>query len=162
MMITIFTTPSCSSCRKAKSWLDNHNIRYQEKNLATSPLTEADVMQMFNNSRDGFNDILSKRSKVYKEYKDQNIDFDELRFWDMIKIIMENPSILKRPIIVDDTKMKIGFHEDEISIFVPIELRNQILEAKKGDAIIKSYTPKKYHSKACEDCGENEITKTKK
>ncbi|MDR2867437.1 MAG: transcriptional regulator Spx [Acholeplasmatales bacterium] len=155
-MITIFTTPSCSSCRKAKLWLDSHDIKYVEKNLNTPALTIEDVKQMFQNSKDGYSEILSKRSKIYKDLKSTGIDFDELRVSQLLELILKYPSILKRPIILDGLKMKIGFHEDEISIFIPIDLRNQILDAKKGDSIIHAYAPKKYQIGFCDECDDDE------
>ena len=32
-MVIIYTTPSCASCRKAKNWLEEHEIEYIEKNI---------------------------------------------------------------------------------------------------------------------------------
>jgi regulatory protein spx len=155
-MITIFTTASCSSCRKAKAWLDNHGIKYIEKILSTQALTIEDIKQMFQNSKDGYNEILSKRSKVYKDLRASGVNFEELRNSQLQELILSSPSILKRPIILDGSKMKIGFHEDEISIFIPIELRNQILNAKKGDPIIHAYAPRKYQLGYCGDCDDEE------
>lgn len=47
-MITIYTTPSCSSCRKAKKWLDDHRIPYSEKNIFNENITEDDIDLMLN------------------------------------------------------------------------------------------------------------------
>ena len=32
-MVTLFTSPSCTSCRKAKAWLQEHDIPYTERNI---------------------------------------------------------------------------------------------------------------------------------
>ena len=32
-MVTLFTSPSCTSCRKAKTWLQEHDIPYTERNI---------------------------------------------------------------------------------------------------------------------------------
>jgi regulatory protein spx len=84
------------------------------------------------------------------------MDFEDLTNKEMIDIIIANPSILKRPIIMDGSKMKIGFHEDEISLFVPLELRQRIILAKKGDPIIYAYAPRKYQVGYCEETDEDE------
>ena len=38
-MVTLYTSPSCTSCRKARAWLEEHNITYTERNIFSEPLT---------------------------------------------------------------------------------------------------------------------------
>ena len=40
------------------------------------------------------------------------------------QLIIENPSILRRPIIIDDNKIQVGYNDDDIRVFIPRELRN--------------------------------------
>ena len=123
-MITIYTTPSCSSCRKAKKWLDDHRIEYIEKNLFTHPLTEEDIELMLNNAENGFDDIISTRSKIFK---DENLDIEDMRMSELKAFIIKNPSVLKRPIIVDKQKLQVGYNEEEIRVFIPKRLRELIM-----------------------------------
>ena len=37
----------------------------------------------------------------------------------LISFIRENPSVLKRPIMVDDSKIQVGYNEEEITVFIP-------------------------------------------
>ena len=119
-MIRIYTTPSCASCRKAKKWLEEHHIEYEEKNIFAYPVTREDIRLMLRNAENGFEDIISTRSKYLQE---NNIDIDSLKFSELEQLIIDNPSILKRPIIVEDNKMQVGYNEEEIRVFVPKELR---------------------------------------
>ncbi|MDY0277361.1 MAG: transcriptional regulator Spx [Acholeplasma sp.] len=123
-MITIYTTPSCSSCRKAKKWLDDHKIEYNEKNLFTHPLTDEDIELMLANAENGFDDIISTRSKIFKE---ENLDIEDMRISELKAFIIKNPSVLKRPIIVDNQKMQVGYNEEEIRIFIPKRLRELLM-----------------------------------
>lgn len=123
-MVKIYTTPSCASCRKAKKWLDDHGVKYQEKNLFTFPITKEDIQIMLKNAENGFDDIISTRSKVLKE---QNIDIQDLKYSELEQLIFDNPSILKRPIIVGDNKMQVGYNDEEIRVFIPRELRQAIM-----------------------------------
>lgn len=123
-MITIYTTPSCSSCRKAKKWLDDHKIEYVEKNLFTHPLTEEDIELMLANAENGFDDIISTRSKIFKE---ENLDIEDMRMSELKAFIIKNPSVLKRPIIVDKQKLQVGYNEEEIRVFIPKRLRELIM-----------------------------------
>lgn len=126
-MVTIFTTPSCSSCRKAKKWLEEYNIEYNEKNLMTTKITEKDINDILKNTENGFDDIISRRSKVFIE---NNLDVDNMTVKELKEFIINNPSVLKRPIIVDDKKIQVGYNDDDIRIFVPKRLREIVMCAR--------------------------------
>lgn len=123
-MIKIFTTPSCSSCRKAKKWLNEHKIDYKEVNLFNTRITGDDINEMLENTENGFEDIISKRSKVIKE---NSIDIDSMTIKELKEFIIKNPSILKRPIIIGEDKIQVGYNEEDIRTFVPKRLREIIM-----------------------------------
>ena len=131
-MITIYTTPSCSSCRKAKKWFDDHRIEYREKNIFNIKLTRDDIVLMLRNTDNGFDDIISTRSKVFQE---KNLDIEDMTMSSLTKFIIENPSVLRRPIIIEEKKMQVGYNEDEIRTFIPRRLREIIMctTCDKGD-----------------------------
>ena len=124
MMIQIYTTPSCSSCRKAKKWFDDHRIEYREKNIFNIKLTRDDILFMLKNTESGFDDIISTRSKIFLE---KNLDIEEMSMRELTDFIIENPSVLRRPIIIEDHKMQVGYNEDEIRTFIPRRLREIIM-----------------------------------
>ena len=68
-MIKIYTSPSCSSCRKVKKWFEEQNIPYEEKNIFSSVLNENDLKEILNKSENGTDDIISGRSKIKKDKK---------------------------------------------------------------------------------------------
>ncbi|MFV0380419.1 MAG: transcriptional regulator Spx [Anaerorhabdus sp.] len=119
-MIVIYTSPGCSSCRKVKSWLKSKNLNYIEKNIFTTLLNEVEIKHLLQRSENGTEDIISKRSKIIKNL---NIDLDQLSINDLIKFIKENPTVLKRPIILSERVFQVGYDEEEIDAFVPNELR---------------------------------------
>ena len=119
-MIRIYTAPSCASCRKVKSWLKEHQIPYVEKNIFSTLLREGELRELLERSENGTDDIISKRSKIIKENK---IDIDERSVNELIHFIQENPSILKRPIIIDERRFQVGYNAEEIRAFIPRELR---------------------------------------
>lgn len=121
-MITIYTSPSCSSCRKAKKWLDKFDLEYKEKNLFVTPISEKEIKYILEQTENGTDDIISKRSKIISE---NNIDVDDMTTQELIHFIQNNPSILKRPIIIEGHKLQIGYNEEDIRVFIPRELRNK-------------------------------------
>ena len=96
-MIRIYTAPSCASCRKVKAWLKEHHIPYVEKNIFSTLLREVELKELLERSENGTDDIISKRSKIIKENK---VDLEDMSVNQLIHFIQENPSILKRPIII--------------------------------------------------------------
>ncbi|HEL0606964.1 Spx/MgsR family RNA polymerase-binding regulatory protein [Streptococcus equi subsp. zooepidemicus] len=123
-MITLFLSPSCTSCRKARAWLTKHNVDFQEHNIITSPLSREELLAILSFTENGTEDIISTRSKVFQKL---DIDIDELSIMDLIDLIAKNPSLLRRPIIMDSKRMQIGFNEDEIRAFLPRDYRKQEL-----------------------------------
>lgn len=119
-MIHIYVSPSCSSCRKVKQWFDDQNIPYKTTNIFSSDFTEEDIRTLIAKSENGTDDIISPRSKIVQE---NNIDFDEMKISELVRFIKANPSVLKRPIIVDDRRLQVGYNEDEISAFIPLARR---------------------------------------
>lgn len=122
-MIKIYTSPSCSSCRKVKQWFDDQQIPYEEHNIFNSSLSEDELKEILYKSENGTEDIISTRSKVIKE---KNIDINELSINEVVKFIKENPSVLKRPIMVDNRRIQVGYNSEEIMTFIPRERRNHM------------------------------------
>lgn len=122
-MIKIYTSPSCSSCRKVKQWFDEQQIPYEEYNIFSASLSEAELKEILYKSENGTDDIISTRSKVIKE---KNIDVNDLTMSELVQFIKDNPSVLKRPIMVDTNRIQVGYNSEEIMTFIPRERRAQM------------------------------------
>lgn len=131
-MVTLYTSPSCTSCRKAKAWLKKHNIPFKEQNIFSEPLTTNEIKQMLQMTENGTEDIISKRSKAYRQLK---VNLDELPMKEMFELIRKTPGLLRRPIIMDDKRLQVGYNEDEIRRFLPRQVRALELKVaqKKAD-----------------------------
>ncbi len=119
-MIRLYTSPSCGSCRKAKAWLDERGIPYVEKNIFSTILRSDELKEILYRCENGTDDIISKNSKIIKE---GNIDIESMTVNELILFIQQNPSILKRPILIDERRFQTGFNDEEIRAFIPRELR---------------------------------------
>ncbi len=115
-MIKIYYSPSCSSCRKVKRWFDEQKIPYESKDIFSHKLTKADLKEIISKCENGTDDIISPRSKIVLE---NHINFDEMKISELIDFVLENPSILRRPIIVDDHRVQVGYNPEEIETFIP-------------------------------------------
>lgn len=142
-MIVIYTSPSCSSCRKVKKWFEEQKIPYREKNIFTTALNSEELKDLLKNSENGTEDIISTRSKIIKE---GNVDIDKMSVNELVEFIKKNPSVLKRPIITSDHKMQVGYNEEEITLFIP-----------KARRIAMMSCPKMQVCDGCEECDEGKI-----
>ena len=117
-MIKVYTSPSCTSCRKSKSMVAKANqLEFEEKNIFAEPLTESEIKKILAATEGGVQDIISTRSKIYEKL---GIDFNELTLKQMIVLFQEYPSLLRRPILIDEKKNTNRiFNEDEIRSFYP-------------------------------------------
>ncbi|MDT2767550.1 transcriptional regulator SpxA [Globicatella sulfidifaciens] len=130
-MVTLYVTPSCTSCRKARAWLEENNIPYQERNIFTEPLTLNEIKAILRMTEEGTEDIISTRSKAYAEL---NIDISEMPLNDFFDLVQKEPGLLRRPIMIDEKRLQIGFNEDEIRRFLPREVR--ALELARAQALV--------------------------
>ncbi|MFS8630692.1 MAG: transcriptional regulator SpxA [Bacillales bacterium] len=128
-MVTLYTSPSCTSCRKAKAWLEEHGIPYKERNIFSEPLTIEEIKEILRMTEDGTDEIISTRSKTYQTLK---VDIDTLPLRELYQLIRDNPGLLRRPIIIDEKRLQVGYNEDEIRRFLPRKVRTyQLLEAQR-------------------------------
>ncbi|MHA3225868.1 transcriptional regulator SpxA [Globicatella sulfidifaciens] len=130
-MVTLYVTPSCTSCRKARAWLEDNNIPYQERNIFTEPLTLNEIKAILRMTEEGTEDIVSTRSKAYAEL---NIDISEMPLNDFFDLVQKEPGLLRRPIMIDEKRLQVGFNEDEIRRFLPREVR--ALELARAQALV--------------------------
>jgi len=119
-MVTLYSTPSCTSCRKAKAWLEEYHIDYTERNILSQPLTKDEIKYILRLTEDGTDEIISTNSKTFKEL---DINIESLPLQDLYDLIINNPKILRRPIMVDEKRLQVGYNEEDIRSFLPRKLR---------------------------------------
>lgn len=124
-MVTLYITPSCTSCRKARTWLEENNIPYEERNIFTDPLTLNEIKSILRLTENGTEDIISTRSKAYSEL---DVDLADIPMNNFFDLVQTQPGLLRRPIILDDKRLQIGYNEDEIRRFLPREVRARDLQ----------------------------------
>ncbi|AXI07763.1 Spx/MgsR family RNA polymerase-binding regulatory protein [Oceanobacillus sp. 143] len=128
-MLKLYIKPGCTSCRKAKKWLEANGIAFVERNIFTKSLTLSEIMEIFRLTDNGTDDVISMRSRVAKN---KIADMNQLSLKELYNFIQENPSILKSPIIHDEKRLMVGYNEHQIRRFIPKSVRLLYLhEAQK-------------------------------
>ncbi len=128
-MVTLYTSPSCTSCRKARAWLEEHDIPFTERNIFSEPLSLNEIKQILRMTEDGTDEIISTRSKVFSKI---DVSVDALSLQQLYDLIQEYPGLLRRPILIDEKRLQVGYNEDEIRRFLPRKVRTfQLQEAQR-------------------------------
>ena len=89
-MIVIYTSPSCSSCKKVKKWFEDQKIPFKEKNIFSSVLNPAELKEILAKSENGTDDIISTRSNIIKEGK---VNIEDMSINELVEFIRNNPSV---------------------------------------------------------------------
>lgn len=104
--------PNCTTCRKAKKWLDTHNITYTERHIAEDNPSYDELKEWYGKSGLPLKKFFNTSGLLYKEMqlKDKLTIMSEE---EQLKLLATNGMFVKRPLIVDDDKVLTGFKEAE-------------------------------------------------
>ena len=105
--------PKCSTCKRAKDWLQKNNIDFEDRHIVESTPTKEELKKWINMSdkeiKSFFNTsgILYKSMNLKEKLKDMS---DE----EKIELLSSNGMLIKRPILItEDEKVLVGFKENE-------------------------------------------------
>ncbi|MCT3277737.1 Spx/MgsR family RNA polymerase-binding regulatory protein [Lactiplantibacillus pentosus] len=124
MTVNLYYSTSSKSSRSARAWLVENNIPFNERDIIANPLDRDELKQILRLTENGFEDIVSTRSKAFKAL---HIDFADLGFNQLLDLLVEKPQLLKRPIIYDGRRLQIGYNEEDIRAFLPRSVRKSEL-----------------------------------
>ncbi len=65
-MIKVYTSPSCTSCRKARAWLQANRLDFEEKNIFADPLTESEIQKFLQLLKEEFKILFPLARKFMK------------------------------------------------------------------------------------------------
>jgi len=109
-MLNLFGIPNCDTMKKARKWLADHSLDYEFHDYKKLGV-DADMLDDWIN-RVGWEVLLNRRGMMWRKLDDKtrdNIDADSAR-----KIMLETPSIIKRPVLVlENGKLLVGFKETD-------------------------------------------------
>ncbi|NLI62274.1 MAG: arsenate reductase family protein [Methanosarcinaceae archaeon] len=102
----------CGTCRKAKKWLEDNSISYIEREIDKVPPTEEELKNWIPLSNLPLKRFFNTSGQIYRSenIKDKlpNMSEDE-----QIKLLSTSGMLVKRPILIKDDTVLVGFKEDE-------------------------------------------------
>ena len=106
--------PKCSTCQKAKKWLEEQKIEYTERHIAEHTPTYEELKEWYEKSGLPLKKLLNTSGLLYKEMqlKDKLVTMNEE---EMLKLLATNGMLVKRPLMVNGEDVLVGFKEAEWS-----------------------------------------------
>ena len=104
--------PKCSTCQKARKWLDKHGIKYTERHIAEKNPTYDELKVWYQQSGLPIKKFFNTSGMLYKEQKlkDKLPDMSEE---EQLRLLATNGMLVKRPLIVKENLVLTGFKEKE-------------------------------------------------
>ena len=104
--------PKCSTCQKAKKWLENNNVEFIDRHIVENNPKEEELKEWIQKSGKELKKWFNTSGLKYKELnlkeKLPNMTDEE-----KIKVLASDGMLVKRPILISDKGILIGFKEDE-------------------------------------------------
>jgi len=107
-MTTVYGIKNCDTVKKACKWLDKNNIDYQFHDFRKDGLTQAKVKQWF--SQVDWELLLNRRGTTWRKLSDN--EKDSINKTNAIKLMTEQPTLIKRPVIEHSKNVLVGFSEE--------------------------------------------------
>ena len=104
--------PACSTCRKAKKWLDEQKVNYTDRHIVEERPTCEELKIWFERSGLPLRKFFNTSGRLYKEMKLKD-KLSEMSEEEQIKLLATNGMLVKRPLVVDEDKVLVGFKETE-------------------------------------------------
>lgn len=104
--------PRCTTCQKAKKWLEGHNVEYTARHIVEENPSYNELKEWYEKSGLPLKKFFNTSGLLYKEMqlKDKLISMSED---EQLKLLASNGMLVKRPIVLEGEKVLVGFKEAE-------------------------------------------------
>tara|TARA_B100001057_G_C22432024_1_gene787825 strand:+ start:204 stop:599 length:396 start_codon:yes stop_codon:yes gene_type:complete len=108
MTVTMYGIPNCDTIKKAKKWLENQQVDYHfhdyRKHGIDKPMVEQFCHQL------GWENVINKRGTTYRQLSQEQKD--SLNETSVIQLLVDQPAMIKRPILSHGEQLHVGFKPD--------------------------------------------------
>lgn len=112
MKLIFVEYPKCSTCMKAKKWLTEQGVAFEDRNIKTENPTKQELMQWHAASGLPLKRFFNTSGMLYRELelKDKLPDLPQE---EQIKLLSSDGMLVKRPLLIGDDFVLVGFKEKE-------------------------------------------------
>lgn len=104
--------PKCTTCQKAKKWLNEHNIEYTERHIAEENPSYEELKDWYKRSGLALKKFFNTSGLIYKEMKLKD-KLPTMSEDEQLQLLATNGMLVKRPIVISENKVLVGFKEAE-------------------------------------------------
>lgn len=108
-MITLYGIKNCDTVKKSRRWLENNFIDYKFHDFREDGLDKKKLTTWV--KKLGWEVIVNKRSTTWRNLSEKEKDISSNSL--AIKLLLENPTLIKRPVVQSKNKLFVGYKEDE-------------------------------------------------
>lgn len=112
-MLHVIGIKNCNKIRDTRKWLDEKEVEYEFIDVKKEPLSLEEIKEL--EYKVGLDVLVNKKGTTYRNLglKDKEVDEEE-----MILILKQNQSMIKRPILIKDEAVLVGYDEDAFASFL--------------------------------------------
>lgn len=114
MSVTIYGIKNCDTMKKARAWLDAHGVAYAFHDYKTEGVTKAALEAWA--KQVGWEVLLNRAGTTFRALPDK--DKEGLSEKKAITLMMTQPSMIKRPVLVHGSKILVGFKSEAYEKFL--------------------------------------------
>lgn len=103
--------PKCSTCKKAKKWLEENNIEFMDRNIVTETPTIEELTEWIQISGKEIKKWFNTSGLKYKELKLKD-KLENITDKEKIELLASDGMLIKRPILISQKGIFIGFKEE--------------------------------------------------
>ena len=111
-MLKFICYPKCTTCQKAKKWLDNNKIEYEFRDVKSENPSLNELTEWHKKSGLPIKKFFNTSGLLYKSLDLKN-KLPEMSEDEMLKLLATDGMLVKRPLLIDDDFVLVGFKETE-------------------------------------------------
>ena len=112
--------PKCGTCKKAKKWLNEKGISYEQRDIKEQNPTVEELTEWYHRSGLPIKRFVNTSGTLYKEMKLKD-RLPEMNDEEILALLATDGMLVKRPILVDEGFVITGFKEDEWKKLLGVE-----------------------------------------
>lgn len=110
-MLQFYCIPTCSTCKAAKKWLQQHEIEFEEINLKTNPPDKEQLLNILRHSDLPMKRFFNTSGTVYKERGLKEV-VPHLTEQEAAELLASEGMLIKRPLLIDGSNSLMGFKKE--------------------------------------------------
>lgn len=114
-MVLFIEYPQCSTCQKAKKYLNDNAIAFTARHIVNETPTKEELAVWFAASKLPLKRFFNTSGKLYRELNVKE-KFDTMSEDELLTLLSQNGMLIKRPLLITESEVLVGFKEKEYAM----------------------------------------------